>query len=179
MRALSILVTTTIGAAGLAAAGSVAAQTPQPAATTAVTHSIRLLTPEAALKATQAAFDDCRRRGFQVAVAVVDRFGTVQALIRDRFAGQHTPETAINKGWTAVSFRTSTTALVRATPPGSPEAGIRHIPRFVGVGGGMLIESGGSILGAIGVSGAPGGDADDDCARAGIAAIADELELET
>jgi uncharacterized protein GlcG (DUF336 family) len=51
------------------------------------------------------------------------------------------------------------------------------VPRFIGVGGGLLIEAGGSILGAIGVSGAPTGDADDACARAGIAAIKDDLEL--
>ncbi|MCU0940746.1 MAG: heme-binding protein [Burkholderiaceae bacterium] len=51
------------------------------------------------------------------------------------------------------------------------------MPRFVGLGGGLLIEAAGSIVGAIGVSGAPSGDADDVCAKAGIAAIRDELEL--
>ena len=141
------------------------------------THAIRVLTPETALKATNAALQDCRRRGFQVAVAVVDRFGVAQAMLRDRFAGAHTPETATNKAWTAVSFRTPTTELARATQAGQPGSGIRHLPRFVGVGGGLLIESGGSIVGGIGVSGAPPGDADDGCARAGIAAIRDELDF--
>ncbi len=141
------------------------------------THTIRVLTPEAALKATNAALLDCRRRGYQVAVAVVDRFGVTQAMLRDRFAGPHTPDTAANKGWTAVSFRTNTTELARATQPGQPSSGIRQVPRFIGVGGGVLIEAGGSIIGAIGVSGAPTGDADDDCAKAGIAAIKDELEF--
>jgi uncharacterized protein GlcG (DUF336 family) len=141
------------------------------------THAIRVLTPEAALKATQAAVLDCRRRGYQVAVAVVDRFGVEQAVWRDRFAGPHTTDTAINKAWTAVSFRTSTTELARATQPGQPSSGIRHVPRFVGAGGGLLIEAAGSILGAIGVSGAPSGDADDECAKAGIAAIKDEIEF--
>jgi uncharacterized protein GlcG (DUF336 family) len=141
------------------------------------THSIRVLTPEAALEATQAALQACRTGGFQVAVAVVDRFGIAQAMLRDRFAGPHTPETAVNKAWTAVSFRTGTTELVAATQPGQASAGIRHIPRFVAVGGGVLIEAGGSIVGAIGVSGAPTGAADDTCAKAGIAAIRDDLEL--
>jgi uncharacterized protein GlcG (DUF336 family) len=112
-----------------------------------------------------------------VAVAVVDRFGIAQTMLRDRFAGPHTPETAINKAWTAVSFRTGTTDLATATQAGMASSGIRHLPRFVGVGGGVLIEAGGSIVGAVGVSGAPNGSADDACAKAGIAAIKDELEL--
>lgn len=141
------------------------------------THNVRVLTPEAALKATQAALQSCRASGYQVAVAVVDRFGIAQALVRDRFAGPHTPDTAVNKAWTAVSFRTGTTELATATQPGQPSSGIRHLPRFVGVGGGVLIEAGGSIVGAIGVSGAPTGAADDACGRAGIAAIRDDLEL--
>lgn len=141
------------------------------------THAVRVLTPEAALKATQAALASCRQQGFQVAVAVVDRFGVAQTMIRDRFAGPHTPEFATNKAWTAVSFRTPTTELARATQPGQPSSGVRAIARFAGVGGGLLIEAGGSIVGGIGVSGAPSGDADDACGKAGIAAIRDELEL--
>jgi uncharacterized protein GlcG (DUF336 family) len=143
----------------------------------AATFAIRVLTPEAALKATQAALQECRRQGYQVAVAVVDRSGLAQAMIRDRFAGAHTPDTATDKAWTAVSFRSATSELARATQPGQPGSGIRHLPRFVGVGGGMTIEGGGSIIGGIGVSGAPSGDADDSCAKAGIAAIRDDIEM--
>ena len=141
------------------------------------THALRVLTPEAALKATQAALASCRAGGYQVAVAVVDRFGIAQAMWRDRFAGPHTVDTAINKGWTAVSFRSNTLDLVAPTQAGQPSSGIRHLPRFVGVGGGVLIEAGGSIVGAIGVSGAPTGEADGRGAKAGIAAIRDELEF--
>jgi uncharacterized protein GlcG (DUF336 family) len=56
-------------------------------------------------------------------------------------------------------------------------SGIRTTPRMLAVGGGVVIEGGGSIFGAIGVSGAPGGEADDACARAGIKAIADKIEF--
>ena len=129
------------------------------------------------MKATEAALKDCRARGYQVAVAVVDRSGVAQAMVRDRFAGAHTPDTAINKAWTAASFRTDTTELAKATQAGQAGSGIRHLPRFVGVGGGVNIQAGGSIVGAIGVSGAPSGDADDLCAKAGIAAIRDDLEM--
>jgi uncharacterized protein GlcG (DUF336 family) len=141
------------------------------------THSIKLLTPEAALKATQAALKKCRDGGYQVAVAVVDRMGVTQALLRDRFAGAHTVNTASAKAYTAVSFRTNTTELAEATQPGRPQSGIRHLPGVAAVGGGQMIEAGGSLLGAIGVSGAPDGKADDACAAAGIAAIRDDLEF--
>ena len=141
------------------------------------TYTVRMLTPETALKAATAALEDCRKRGFQVAVAVVDRSGVAQAMVRDRFAGPHTPDTAIGKGWTAISFRTDTLEFSKATQAGQPSSGIRQLPRVVAVGGGVMIESGGAIVGAIGVSGAPGGAEDEACAKAGIAAIRDALDF--
>lgn len=142
------------------------------------TLALRVLTPEAALKAAQAALAKCRADGFQVTVAVVDRMGVVQVLLRDRYAGPHTPRMARSKAYTAVSFRTNTTELAEATQPGRPQSGIRDLPGVVAVGGGLMVEAGGSLLGALGVSGAPGGKEDDACAAAGVAAIRDELELE-
>ena len=165
MRAFAIA----LAAAALFAAPSASAQD--------ATFNTRSLTPESAHKAAQAALARCRESGFQVAVAVVDRMGIVQVLLRDRFAGPHTPETATGKAWTAVSFRTSTSELADATQAGRPQSGVRHRPGVVAVGGGLTIEAGGSMLGGIGVSGAPGGKEDDACAAAGIAAIRDSLEL--
>ena len=141
------------------------------------TYAVRLLAPETALKAAQAALKSCRDRGFQAAVAVVDRMGVVQVLLRDRFAGPHTPDMATAKAYTAASFRTNTTELAEASQAGRPASGIRHRPGVAAVGGGMVIEAGGSLLGAIGVSGAPGGREDDACAAAGIAAIREDIEL--
>ena len=147
------------------------------AAEPASTYTVKQLTPETALKAAQAALAKCRENGHQVAVAVVDRHGLTQVLVRDRFAGPHTVEASANKAWSAVSFRTNTTELEKATRAGQSMSGIRHFPRMTAVGGGLMIEAGGSLLGAIGVSGAPGGDADDVCAAAGVKAIADSLEF--
>ena len=141
------------------------------------TYAVRLLSPETALKAAQAALKSCRDRGFHAAVAVVDRMGVVQVLLRDRFAGPHTPDMATAKAYTAASFRTNTTELAEASQAGRPASGIRHRPGVAAVGGGMMIEAGGSLLGAIGVSGAPGGREDDACAAAGIAAIREDIEL--
>ncbi len=135
------------------------------------------LTPETALKAAMAALKQCRAEGYQVAVAVVDRMGNMQIMIRDRFAGAHTPDTARRKAWTATSFRTNTTDMLEITGPGQTQAGVRHISDALMLGGGMLIEAGGSLVGAIGVSGAPGGDQDDLCAAAGIAAIEDDISF--
>ena len=141
------------------------------------TLTIRILTPETALKAAQAALAKCRASGYQVAVAVVDRMGVVQVLLRDRFAGPHTPDMAGAKAYTAVSFRTNTSELAEASQPGRPQSGIRNRPGVAAVGGGLMIEAGGSLLGGIGVSGAPGGREDDACAAAGIAAIREDIEL--
>jgi len=148
-----------------------------PARAQDATYTVRLLAPETALAAAQAALKKCRDSGWQVAVAVVDRAGVPQVMLRDRYAGAHTPRTAAGKAWTAASFRTPTTELARMSQPGQPQSGIRNLPRAVLLGGGLLIEAQGSILGAIGVSGAPGGDADDSCARAGIDAIRDKIEF--
>ena len=141
------------------------------------TYSVKLLTPETALKAAQAALARCRANGYQVTVAVTDRMGVVQALLRDRFAGPHTVDLAAAKAYTAVSFRTNTTELAEATQPGKPQSGIRNRPGVAAIGGGLMIQAGGTLLGGIGVSGAPGGKEDDACAAAGIAAVRDELEL--
>ena len=141
------------------------------------TYNIRTLTPETALKAAQAALKTCRDGGYQVAVAVVDRSGLAQVMLRDRYAGAHTPKTAVGKAWTAVSFRNNTTGIAEISQPGKPASGLRNLPNVVALGGGVPIEGGGSILGGIGVSGAPSAEADDKCAKAGIAAIRDALEL--
>jgi uncharacterized protein GlcG (DUF336 family) len=131
------------------------------------------LTPETALMAASAALKKCRDEGYQVAVAVVDRMGVLQVLLRDRYAGAHTPETARGKAWTAASFRTNSSVMAEATQAGQPQSGVRHVPGSLMIGGGMVIEAAGSLVGAIGVSGAPGGEMDDLCASAGIKAIED------
>jgi uncharacterized protein GlcG (DUF336 family) len=145
--------------------------------TPAATFEVKSLTPETALAAAQAALVACRAQGYQVGVAVVDRAGLTQVFLRDRFAGAHTVQVATDKAWTAASFRTSTLDLAAETQAGKSMSGIRGTPRMLAIGGGVTIEGGGSSFGAIGVSGAPGGEADDACARAGIKSIADKIEF--
>ncbi len=164
MRNLSLVAFALFGLTGV-----VSAQEP--------TFQTKSLTPETALIAAKAAMQSCREQGYQVAVAVVDRAGLTQVFLRDRFAGAHTVDIATNKAWTAASFRTSTLSLAVDTQPGKPMSGIRGAPRVLAAGGGVLVEAGGFAFGAIGVSGAPGGEADEACAQAGIKAIADAIEF--
>jgi uncharacterized protein GlcG (DUF336 family) len=165
----SVLITTVAAAAlGMAA----------PAAAEKMLESFMSLSVAGAQKAAQAALAHCQKEGFTVAVAVVDRGGQPLVMLRDPLAGTHTSQTAINKASTAVSFRTDTTELAETTQAGKPSSGIRQLPNVIAVGGGVVIRAKGSIVGGIGVSGAPGGDGDEACAKAGIAAINDAIELE-
>ncbi|MBT6589981.1 MAG: heme-binding protein, partial [Rhodospirillaceae bacterium] len=119
----------------------------------------------------------CRDSGFQVAVVVVDRFGILQVAIRDQLAGPHTIETARRKAWTAVSFRTDTEAMADLTQAGKPQSGVRQVPGALMIGGGVPVEAAGAMVAGIGISGAPGGKADDTCARDGIQSIIEKLEF--
>ena len=135
----------------------------------------KVLKPEIAIKAAISAMNFCQDEGYQVGVSVVDRFGLTQAFIKSRYAGLHVQETATRKAWTSVSFRTPTLSLDESTQPGKEAFGIRFISTPLPLGGGVPIEAEGSIVAGIGVSGASGTDIDDECARAGIAAIEDDL----
>lgn len=139
--------------------------------------TFRVLKPGLALEAAQGAMAECRKRGYQIAVSVTDRSGILQVTLRDQFAGPHTPDTAFRKAWTAVSFRSETGELSKLTEAGEAWA-IRNVTGALPLGGGVRILAGeGDMLGAIGVSGAPGGSEDEACARAGIAVIAERIEF--
>lgn len=139
--------------------------------------SFKLLTLETALALAEATLEECREQGYQVAVVVVDRFGITQVTLRDRFAGAHTTDTARRKAWTAVSFRTDTLQMSELTQSGEAQSGIRFVTGALMAGGGVPVQAAGSIVAGVGVSGAPGGDADDACARVGIDAITMMIEF--
>lgn len=145
-------------------------------------EKFKTLNLEAANKAALGALNACRKSGYSVAVAVVDRGGNVQSLMRDMYAGPHTPETATRKAWTANSFRQSTAYLAMLLQQGKVPNQVQHNPGALLVGGGLVIESSGMIIGGIGVSGAPPGKSEIDsidaaCAQAGIDAISELLDM--
>src|ERR1700730_9598028 len=130
--------------------------------------TFKSMSVDLALALARGALANCQKQGYQVAVVVVDRFGVTQVLLRDRFAGAHTVPTATGKSWTAVSFRTTTSAMLAATAPRMPQAGVRALPGVIVIAGGVTVEAAGSLVGAVGVSGTPLGDNDEACAKAGI-----------
>lgn len=166
---------TPIRSTALAAAFSLSAALPAAAQDDAFVD-FKALTPAVALKAAQAALDHCSDLGYQAGIHVTDRSGTPQVFIRARFAGAHVYETSYRKAWTAASFGIPTTDLAIETGPESAASAIRQLSTALPLGGGLPIESGdGSLVGAIGVSGAPSPAEDDACAEAGIDAIFDDI----
>jgi L-fuconolactonase len=131
-----------------------------------------------ALEAAQAAIAQCRANGyFEVAAAVVGADGELRVLLADEATPPgHAVRNSERKAATAIAFKTSTAGMLART---RSEAGlaeqIEANPDWLARAGGQLLMAGGEAIGAIGVSGAPGGDKDDVCALAGVARIASRL----
>jgi len=142
-----------------------------------VLFTSKSLTPDAALIVAQASLESCRDAGFQVSVTVVDNGGNIQVLLRDRLAGILSPEAAIQKAKTSINFRSSTAALTASVNSNKEASGIKQLPGILVLGGGAIIQASGSMVGAVGVAGAPDGNADEKCALAGIEAIQELLEF--
>ncbi len=157
------------------AAATILAAAPSRAEDAIVTY--KSLAPDPALELARAALDQCRKDGFQVAVVVIDRFGAPLVMLRDRYAGLAAPATATGKAWTAVNFGRNTGDLVKAIHDGQLAPGLANLPNVVMLAGGLVIEAGGALLGGVGVAGAPGGDKDEACAKAGLDAIRDKLDF--
>jgi uncharacterized protein GlcG (DUF336 family) len=132
------------------------------------------LSQETALTAVRVATQSCAEAGFHVSTAVVGRDGRLVAFVRMPLAGPHTIEVAQRKAYTALTYQIATAAMMG-------RAHLSNTPGVLLIGGGLPISAGGRVVGAIGVSGAPGrerpGDQDEECARSGIAAIAEALEF--
>ena len=163
-----------VGLAGLAVATTLAAASAR-AEDAVVTY--KSLAPDVAFDLAKAALAQCRKDGLQVAVVVIDRFGQPLVVLRDRYAGLGAISTATGKAWTAVNFGRDTSELAKAIHDGQLSAGLASLPNVVMLAGGMVIASGGSVVGGVGVAGAPGGDKDEACAKAGLAAVQDKLDF--
>lgn len=141
----------------------------------AMTVSIKRMKMETALRIAQAAIAQCRKEGVQIAVTVVDRAGQVQVVLRDVLAMDITVPISKQKAHTAMAFNSATSALEgRFKQP-------YMVPKLDGLmvsAGGVPVNIGGTILGGIGVSGAPSGLTDEKCAKAGLNAVREDLEME-
>ena len=118
----------------------------------------------------------CAAKGYAVAVAVVDRAGQVRAIQRADNAGPHTLASAEQKAFTSASARNTTLAMMEASQKNPGAANLGAIPGFLLLGGGVPVKAGNDVIGAVGISGAPGGHLDEQCAMAALDAVKDDLK---
>ncbi|WP_026556937.1 GlcG/HbpS family heme-binding protein [Arthrobacter sp. 35W] len=126
---------------------------------------------DASAAAVAAAMDKCQGDKLPfVTVALVDRFGTLQALLRGDNAAEHTIEAAQQKAYTAAAFGAPTSELAKRINGNGP--GIDDLPGTLFLAGGVPVKVNGVSIAGIGVGGAPDGMLDEACAAAGVAALA-------
>jgi uncharacterized protein GlcG (DUF336 family) len=123
----------------------------------------------------QGTLDQCTKDGYKVSVVIVDNSGNVAASVKGDGTGPHTLEFARLKAYTART-RSQTSAATQKQMEDPAFAFLKQIPGVVGIGGGVPIKAGNEVIGAVGVSGAPGGDKDEACANAALAKVADALK---
>jgi uncharacterized protein GlcG (DUF336 family) len=136
------------------------------------------LSMEMADTIARGAVDACRALGFHTTITVIDSGGLMKAFLRDDQTGPHTIDLSKAKAYTALTlasrFKTSLDfATQRNSTLGSPMTNIKGV---VGIGGGVPIRFHDEVIGAVGSSGAVGGDKDEVCANAGIAKVANQLK---
>ncbi len=127
-----------------------------------------------AMEAVGEAVSACAKRGYRETAVLVDADGATIATLRGDGAGIHTLDSAHDKAYTSVSFKSDTMALAELAK--NEIAGLAKLPHVLFFGGGVVIKLGDEIVGAIGASGAPGAMLDDNCARAGLDKIRDRLK---
>jgi len=134
--------------------------------------SQKVMSIDMAQTIAQAAVAQCRADGYRVSAAVIDNGGLLKAFLRDDGSGAGTIDLARSKAYTALIFRRTSGETAKAfgamTPP-------PNVAGTVMLAGGVPIKAGSETIGAVGVSGAPGGDKDEACANAGIKKVADKL----
>lgn len=166
-----------IGALGLI--GLAAATLPSPAPAQ-VNRGAAPLPLTLAIEAAQEAIAACAAQGWPVTVSVVDVNGVQRLLLRADHATIHTDVTAFRKAYTVATlgpiFRFDASSVFAQTVAANPGAlPLTTVPNVIALAGGVAVKRGEEIVAAIGVGGAPGGDRDEACARAGLARIAGRL----
>jgi uncharacterized protein GlcG (DUF336 family) len=133
-----------------------------------------------ALKAATKAIATCASNGYPVSAVVVDPSGVIKLEAKGDHSTIHTTTAGFRKAYTVMTFgpifrfdaSSAFAELVAKNPNGAIFA---TLPDILPLAGGVAIKAKGEIVGALGVSGSPGGDKDEACAQAGIASITDDL----
>jgi len=134
---------------------------------------IKRLTLDAALIISKAAINACRVQGVQIGVVVVDRGGNVQVAMRDTLATDMTLTIAEQKAYAALSFNSVTSKLTSQA-----KTALVELDGLMLIGGGVPVQAGGHIYGAVGVSGAAKAEVDENCAEEGVKSVIEDLEME-
>jgi len=137
--------------------------------------NVKLMTLDLAVDIAQGAIEACREDGYQISVVVVDRSGRAQVVMRDVFANQYMTQLAQAKANAVVLSNTSSSALRKNRADIAAELNL--LDDLLVLDGGLPIQVAGSLIGAVGVSGAPGGDKDAACAQHGIDAVQERLDF--
>ena len=146
-----------------------------PALQAADVISVRLMTLDLAVDIAQGAIDACREDGYQISVVVLDRSGRTQVVMRDVFANQYMTQLAQAKANAVVLSNTSSSALRKNRADIAAELNL--LDDLLVLDGGLPVTVAGSMVGAVGVSGAPGGDKDEACAQRGLDDVQEKLDF--
>ncbi len=118
----------------------------------------------------------CAKQGYHESSVLVDAYGNTQASLWGDGAGAHTVDNATAKAFTAAAYKTDGGVLAERASKGPVSPALNRLPRLILSQGAIVIKAGDEVIGAIGASGAPGGEKDEACARAGLAKISDRLK---
>jgi uncharacterized protein GlcG (DUF336 family) len=128
-----------------------------------------------AMTMAQTAMETCKGNGYKVSVTVVGQNGEVILQVRGDGTGPHTMENSMRKAYTARTFRIASGEMVKRLKD-NPQLSLIHLANVIAAQGALPIKVGEEVIGAIGVSGAPGGEKDEACAQKGIEKVADMLK---
>jgi len=132
------------------------------------------LSATVALTIAQTAYDTCAKQGYHVSVHVVGLDGEVLVAIRGDGASPHTFENSERKAYTARTFKKPSGEFAQQLKD-NPALSAVHLARVIAAQGALPIKIGEDVIGAVGVSGAPGGDKDEACSKAGIDKVSPQL----
>ncbi|WP_294766193.1 heme-binding protein [uncultured Rhodoferax sp.] len=136
----------------------------------------RNMSLELASRIATAAVAACQDKGYAVTTTVVDRAGTVRAVLRADNAGPHTVDASRAKAYTSASAKNTTLAMMENAQKNPAAATLVYLPGMLLVGGGVPVKVGNEVIGAVGIGGAPGGHLDEQCAVAALDKVADLLK---
>jgi uncharacterized protein GlcG (DUF336 family) len=129
-----------------------------------------------AVEAANETIAECEKQGYHETAVVLDADGAIIVSLRGDGTGIHSLDSAHDKAYTSVSFKSDTLALAERAKGEDSIAPLSKLPHVMFFGGGIVIKLGDETIGSIGAAGAPGAKLDDNCAKAGLAKIRDRLK---